>query len=65
VHLGEAGAEGQLRIVDIQGRHVLNFEAPLGNTTYVLPIYQLPPGSYMAQWLTQGKVLRTQVFVKK
>lgn len=63
VHLGEAGAEGQLRIVDIQGRHVLNFEAPLGNTTYVLSLTGLPPGIYTLQWLSAGRLVRAEQLV--
>jgi hypothetical protein len=63
VHLGEAGAEGQLRIVDMQGRLVLNFEAPLGNTTYVLPLTGLPPGIYTLQWLSAGRLVRAEQLV--
>ncbi|MBK8705892.1 MAG: T9SS type A sorting domain-containing protein [Saprospiraceae bacterium] len=63
VHLGEAGAEGQLRIVDMQGHLVLNFEAPLGNTTYVLPLTGLPPGIYTLQWLRAGRLVRAEQLV--
>ncbi|MEM1215367.1 MAG: T9SS type A sorting domain-containing protein, partial [Bacteroidota bacterium] len=47
VYLGDAGSEQwTLQIIDAQGRQVGRYAAPIGHTTYLLPVADLAAGVY-------------------
>lgn len=52
----------QVKVVDIQGKTILNFMDAIPNS---IDISSLPKGSYSIQFVTKSRELYTQVFVKE
>lgn len=58
--------DGQLRVLDAQGRELQRWAAPRGDVTHVLPLpANWPPGMYVLQYLSQGQVRSSRQWVKQ
>ncbi len=60
---GQNSRKLSFRIFDASGRELQRFEAQSGETTYIVPLWQWPPGVYFLQLLHDGLPVRTERFV--
>ena len=66
IYLGDnGGQEWTFLVFDGAGRQFGRYEAPLGQTTYMVPVGNYPSGSYYLQVVDkQGRKLKTYSWVK-
>jgi hypothetical protein len=66
-HGGYAFSKGRFRILDIQGRLVQEWAAPVDDLTTMIDLEKYSSGTYFLQYVEQGevKVSKQMVVVKK
>jgi len=58
-------AEGNIQIVDTQGRIEQSFPQINEGVTYVAPLFAYPPGVYFLQYLVDGQIINSKPFIKQ